>query len=224
MRIPGPLEMVRLAASVPAALQTAVAAAFQLAELTRQLAELVHQAREFVVDATLTQRQAQALVELVGSTRLDAQAIADRVGGTQAEAAAAVSEASAAVAEAAALIESVQQLLTRFQPALAKLGPLTEVVAREVTTDDAQALTDMLHTAPDLVDTLQNDVVPVLDSLDTVGPDLRDVREVTHAVDEMLGAVPGLGRVKKRVEREQVRKPRPPAAVPETATGEPTPL
>ena len=57
-------------------------------------------------------------------------------------------------------------------------------------------------------------MVPVLDSLDTVGSDLREVMDTTQQMDEMLGAVPGLGRVKKRIEKQRTPPRRSVSATP----------
>ena len=46
----------------------------------------------------------------------------------------------------------------------------------------------------------------VLDTLSTVAPDLRDLLDVSRVMNELLGAVPGLGRVKRRVEVEQAEE------------------
>ena len=83
------------------------------------------------------------------------------------------------------------------------MAPLAEHLADNVTGEDAAAVVEMIHTAPGLVDRLDTDIVPVLDSLDTVAPDLRNVLDVSEGMNEMLGSVPGLGRVKKRVEKDQ---------------------
>lgn len=61
-------------------------------------------------------------------------------------------------------------------------------------------MTGLIQDAAELVDKLSNDGVPVLDSLGTVGADLREVVDTTQQMDEMLGPVPGLGRVKKRIQ------------------------
>lgn len=218
MRPPGPVELFRLLGQTRAAVQVALGAVPQLVELVRELNALALEAREFIADSRLTQQQAARLVTEVEVTRRQAQEVADRARRTEAGAAAAVDEVRALVGDA-------RSLLDRFEPALRKLEPIADFVAEEVTVDDAEAFAALVHSAPDLVDKLSNDVVPVLDSLDTVGSDLREVMDTTQQMDEMLGAVPGLGRVKKRIERQQTpsrrrvsaspRRPEPVSQLPE---------
>lgn len=196
MRPPGPLELFKLLGQTRAAVQVALGAVPQLVELVRELSALAMEAREFVTEARLTQQQAAQLIAEVELTRRQAQEVADNAIRTEAGAASAVQDVQE-------LIADVRSLLGRFEPALRKLAPIADTIADDVTVDDARAITAMLHTAPELVDKLNDDVLPVLDSLDTVGSDLREVVDTTQQMDEMLGAVPGMGRVKKRIEKQQ---------------------
>lgn len=204
MRLPGPFELFRLPARLGAAVELALGAAPQLVELQRELNAVVLEARAFITEARLTQRQAALLVAEVEITRQHAHAIADNASRTEASAAAAVREVEQ-------LVGNVRSLLGRFEPALRKLAPITDFVADTITVDDAEALTALIHSAPELVERLTDDVLPVLDSLDTVGADLREVMDNTQQMDEMLGAVPGMGRVKKRMQKEHAVPTPPPA-------------
>ena len=207
MRLVGPFEVVRLLGQTRAALVLALGAVPQLVDLLGELNALVVEARKFITDSQLTQQQAARLVIEVESTRRQAQQVADNARRTE-------EGAAAAVAQVRELASDVRAVLERFEPALGKLAPITDFVAEELTIDHAEALTGLIQDAPDLVDKLSNDVVPVLDSLGTVGADLREVVETTTQMDEMLGAVPGLGRVKKRIEKEAGPPRRRAAAVP----------
>lgn len=215
MRPPGPLEVIRLLGRTRAAVILALGAVPQLVQLLGELNALVLDARKFIIDSQLTQQQAARLVDEVERTRQQAQQVADDAGLTQ-------EGAAAAVAEARELVSDVRSLLERFQPALGKLAPITDSLADGLTVDHAEALTGLIQDAPDLVDKLSNDVVPVLDSLGTVGADLREVVDTTQQMDEMLGAVPGLGRVKKRIEKKAGPPRRRPVVGP--AVREPEPV
>lgn len=207
MRLPGPFEVVRLVGQTRGAIVLALGAVPQLVELLGELNALVVDARRFIVDSQLTGQQAARLVNDVESTRRQAQQVADNARRTG-------EDAAAVVAEARELVGAVRSLLERFEPALGKLAPITDVVADGLTIEHAEALTGLIQDAPELVDKLSNDVVPVLDSLGTVGADLREVVDTTQQMDEMLGAVPGLGRVKKRIEKNAVAPRRRAAAMP----------
>lgn len=207
MRPIGPLELFRLLDQTRAAVQVALGLVPRLVELLRAAEVLAQEAQQFLADTRLTQQQAAKVVAEVETTRRQVQQIADRAGRTE-------TDAAAAVREIRQVAVDVQSLLARFEPALGKLAPLTDFVANELTVDHAEAFTGLIQDAPELVDKLSNEVMPVLDSLDTVGADLRQVVDTTAQMDEMLGAVPGLGRVKKRIEKKQTTTRRPVSASP----------
>src|ERR1700712_3730576 len=192
----GPLELLRLPGQALQAVRGASALVPQLADLIGELQELVSETRTVVRDAHATQREAQAVAVAAEQPRRQVQAFADR---------AAVTAAAAAEVAAAAQVSSrrVHQLIDRFEPALHSLAPFTDHPPDGVTSDDASAVVEMIHTAPGLVEKLDTDIVPILNSLDTVAPDLRDVLDVSEGMNEMLGSVPGLGRVKRRIEKDQ---------------------
>jgi len=56
--------------------------------------------------------------------------------------------------------------------------------------------------SPDLAPQLRDQVIPMLDELQTVAPDLQDLVGTSKALNEIIGSLPGLGRVKKRAEEE----------------------
>ena len=193
---PRPSDLLALPGQAVSAVQAGAALIPQLAVLIGDLQDLVDEARAVVRDVHSTQRQAQAAAAAVELTRRHVQSVADQ--------AAATAATVAQIAAAAQITgQRVQQLIDRYEPALHTLAPLADHVADNITGDDAAAVVEMIHTAPVLVDKLDTDIVPILDSLDTVAPDLRNVLDVSAGMNEMLGSVPGLGRVKKRIEKDQ---------------------
>ena len=56
---------------------------------------------------------------------------------------------------------------------------------------------------PTSCEKLDSDILPVLDTLGTVAPDLRDLLDLSRVMNELLGAIPGLGHVKRRAEEGQ---------------------
>ena len=202
MRLPTPTDLLRLPAAAVDAVQAAVALVPQVAVLVRDLDALVREARVVIAEASATRAVAQQVAEESAETLRAARQVVDRARAAEAAAAAAVVEVSALSARAA-------DLLTRWEPALERLAPVADRVADGVRPSDAAALADVVRQAPAVVAQLTDDILPVLDSLETVAPDLREVRDVSEGLEEMLGAVPGLGRVKKRVDARQRRRPSP---------------
>ena len=57
--------------------------------------------------------------------------------------------------------------------------------------------------SPLLARKLETDVIPILQTLTSVAPDLHDLLDVSRELNEMLAKLPGMGRLKKRVDEEQ---------------------
>jgi hypothetical protein len=68
---------------------------------------------------------------------------------------------------------------------------------------EVDAMVALLDTLPNIAHKLDRDVLPVLDTLGTVAPDLRDLLDVSKQLNVMLGAIPGLGRIKKQIDERQ---------------------
>ena len=51
-------------------------------------------------------------------------------------------------------------------------------------------------------------MIPVLHTLTSVAPDLHDLLDVSRELNEMLAKLPGMGRIKKRVDEQQELDPR----------------
>jgi len=66
-----------------------------------------------------------------------------------------------------------------------------------------QAAVKAIDLLPELVERLATDIMPILTTLDSVSPDLRDLLLVSKELNKMLGAIPGLGRAKRKFEEEQ---------------------
>ena len=84
--------------------------------------------------------------------------------------------------QAATSSARIAELLDRFEPALTDLHPVVNETAHRLNESDAAELVQTLRRCA------------------AVSPDLAELLEVSRTLNEMLGAVPGLGRVKKRID------------------------
>jgi hypothetical protein len=96
----------------------------------------------------------------------------------------------------AVLLDLVERPLTTLQPTLQTLADTTHP-------EEVAALVSLVDQLPDLAMRVERDVLPVMATLGTVAPDLHDLLDVSRELNEMLGKLPGLGRIKRRVEEEQ---------------------
>ena len=182
MMLPWPRELAQLAERGYQALERALALAPRAVALLDQAEALVTRIDALVTSVEATDRRAQAVV-------------------TRAEAT--VKTTDAVVRQATRLTAQLTPILTASAPALQRLAPLLNPVAEAVTADDVAAVAKLISDLPDIVGKLDRDILPVLDTLGTVAPDLRDLLDVSKDLNEILGSLPGLGRVKRRIEDEQ---------------------
>jgi hypothetical protein len=64
----------------------------------------------------------------------------------------------------------------------------------------------MIDQLPLLAAKIETDVIPVLNTLTSVAPDLHDLLDVSRELNLMLARLPGMGRVKRRVDEQQELK------------------
>jgi ABC-type transporter Mla subunit MlaD len=131
-------------------------------------------------------------------------AVIERTEGVVDRAEAVVSRAEVAVDDVVALTGRLAPLMQDYEPTLTQLQPLLARITDTTDPDEVNAVVTMVNLLPDVVDKFQTDILPVLDTLGTVAPDVRDILDGTKELNELLGALPGLGRVKRRIGEEKV--------------------
>ena len=136
------------------------------------------------------------LLEDIETTREAAQQVVDRSSAVTRRAEAVLDPVSSLTDRLRAQLDSLEPPLTRFQPVLERLAETTS--PREV-----DATVHLANHLPALADLMENQVLPVLDGLGTVAPDLHDLLDISRELNEMLGQIPGLGRLKRRVDEQQ---------------------
>lgn len=196
MRIPGPGDVLRVAAQSFEAAQVAIG--------------LVPRLVSMVADVEALIRRVQVLIGQIEAIPIRVNATIDRVHELQAgvdevrrTAATLVGRTADVVEDAAALTDRVQPILATYEPILQTLQPSIARLARTTSPQEIDAVIALIDMLPAIAGKLDRDILPVLDTLATVAPDLRDLLDVSKELNELIGAVPGLGRVKKRIEERQ---------------------
>jgi hypothetical protein len=163
-----------------------------------------------VADVEALIRRVQAVVGEIEAIQGRVSVTLDRVTGIQAgvdevrrNAAALVARTGTVVDSAAALTRRVEPILGTYEPILHALEPALARLARTTSEHEIDAVVALIDMLPKIVGKLDSDILPVLDTLATVAPDLRDLLDVSKELNELIGSVPGLGRVKKRIEERQ---------------------
>ena len=107
-----------------------------------------------------------------------------------------IDDAEVAVARVSTLTDSLEPSLTRLQPTLKTLADTTHP-------DEVAALVRLVDTLPELTTRVETDVLPVLATLGTVAPDVHDLLTVARELNDMLAKIPGMGRLKRRIDEEE---------------------
>ncbi|WP_153505652.1 hypothetical protein [Cumulibacter manganitolerans] len=217
MRLPAPADLVHAVGWVGSTIDTiselvpraaaVVASAEDLVERVHQLVDRIDlvaaRATESVdrADAVLDQA-ARSVAQADGLVRA-ATASVTEVGPVIEQAGDAVARTHPILDGAASLTARTSALLDGLEPSLGRLRPTLDALAGSTSPDEVQAMVHLIDTTPALMEALRTDILPMLATLDTVGPDIRDLLMVSKELNEMLGSLPGMGRIKKRVEEEQ---------------------
>jgi hypothetical protein len=179
LSVPGPRDLLRLTAGGYQALEQAIGLLPRVAALIGEIERIVARADALVTEVERTRQRTDAVV--VRSAAL-------------------IERTSTIVDSAASVLGRTSGLLSEYQPALDRLAPLVDQLAGTTSPAEVAAAVKLIDELPRLVEALQRDILPILATLDNVGPDVRELLDSTKEFNEILGSVPGLGRIKKRVE------------------------
>lgn len=199
--VPGPRDVWQL-------LERGGDAVEQLLGAVPRLVSLLDDAERLVV-------RASRLVEDIDATRTAADAVVARTEQTVTRADAVVSGSEPVVRRSEELLSvlaplhvRLATLLDTLEPPLTRLQPVLERLAETTAPHEVDAMVELIDHLPALAHKMEVDIVPVLDSLSSVAPDLHDLLDVSRELNEMLAKIPGLGRVKERVEKQQAEEGR----------------
>jgi ABC-type transporter Mla subunit MlaD len=170
----------------------ALSALWRGAESVEQLLAAVPRVVSLIGDAERMLARLDGLIDRIEQTR----AAADEVTG---RAHTVIDKADELLASSATMVDRLIPLLDGLQPTLDRLAETTD--PREV-----DALITLVDHLPGLALKMETDIVPVLESLSTVAPDLHDLLDVSRELNEMLTRLPALDRIKRRVDKKQAAK------------------
>ncbi len=162
----------------------------------RDLMAVVERAGEGVEQLFAILPRVTALLTRAEQVVDEVAALVARIEETRLEAAAVVSRTDETRARADALIGALEPSLTQLQPTLERLAETTHP-------DEVDALVQLIDHLPQLVEQVERDLLPVMRTLGTVAPDVHDLLDVSRELNGMLGKLPGMGRIKRRVDEQQ---------------------
>ncbi|GAA1998967.1 hypothetical protein JL107_11970 [Nakamurella flavida] len=201
--IPGPNDLLKAAGKSYDAVEQAIALVPRAVALLTQAEQLIARVDSMVGEIEKTQLRArdvvirtEAVVEEAERTALHTDLVVRRAEAT-------VTGAETVVVRAQLITDEIGPMLDRFTPALTKLEPIVTRIADTTNEREVDAVITLVDHLPGIVDKVERDILPILDTLGTVAPDVRELLDVTREFNEILSSLPGMGRIRKRIEERQ---------------------
>ncbi|MFE9189041.1 hypothetical protein ACFYL6_05465 [Micromonospora sp. NPDC007208] len=111
------------------------------------------------------------------------------------------SRAAATVGTATEAAATAAELLAAYEPALRRAAPMAGRFVEELSHEEISAAIHLIDELPKLKEHLTADILPILATLDRVGPDLHDLLDVTRDLKLAVAGIPGLGMLRRRGEK-----------------------
>ncbi|MEU6204863.1 hypothetical protein ABZ814_14920 [Micromonospora musae] len=151
-----------------------------------------------------TDQVLETATEVAGSAAVvvgQAEQVARKATTVVIEADAVAARAAAAVTTGAETAATAAELMTTYEPALRRAAPMATRFVEQLSHEEVTAAIRLVDELPKLREHLTSDVLPILATLDRVGPDLHDLLEVTRDLKLAVAGIPGLGMLRRRGEK-----------------------
>ncbi|MET8467099.1 hypothetical protein ABZU93_28940, partial [Micromonospora zamorensis] len=109
--------------------------------------------------------------------------------------------AAVTVGTATEAAATAAELLAAYEPALRRAAPMAARFVEELSHEEISAAIHLIDELPKLKQHLTADILPILATLDRVGPDLHDLLDVTRDLKLAVAGIPGLGMLRRRGEK-----------------------
>jgi hypothetical protein len=186
--IPGPAAVLGGAAAAADAVGTALGLVPRAAEamdrveaLLNRVERVVDRADQVVTHAAETTARTHAM--------LDSAEIVTRGAGRT-------------VDGATGVLDRIDHSLGTWEPTLRRLAPAATRFADGLDETEVAAGISIVDRLPLVLEHLENDVLPMLQTLDRVGPDLHELLEVAQDLRRVVTGLPGIGLLRKRGDEE----------------------
>jgi hypothetical protein len=192
--IPGPGAVIGGAAAAAEAVETAISLVPRAADALTRVEALLDRVGiavdrvEAVVDrAEAVAGRADAVAAEAAESTTEVRAAVDAV-------AVVTRDAGRRVDAAGGLVDRLDTLLGTWEPVGRKLAPQASRLADGLSGQEVDSAIALIDRMPVVLEHLDNDLLPVLRTLDRVGPDLHELLEVVEDLRRVVTGLPGVGR------------------------------
>jgi uncharacterized protein YoxC len=131
-----------------------------------------------------------------------ADGVAESAGGVIEKATSVADRAGAVVEQAAGAADGASELLDVYQPIARRAAPLAQRFVEEFSEEEVHAAIRLVDQLPQLTEHMERDILPILATLDRVGPDVHELLEQLKEVRQAIQGVPGFSFFRRRGERD----------------------
>lgn len=222
IRIPRPQDVVGMVRSTAGwaveSANTAAAMPGRLVGLVDEVESLLHrvntivdQAEKILARTTTTVDNAEDVVRSCAAVAEDAAKTVQDAGKITGAADDVVGEARQVCGQASGTVEQAQrtagvadELLEAYAPMARRAAPLASRFVEELSQQEVEAGIRLVDQLPVLTDHVLADILPILRTLDRVGPEIHELLEVTHDVRRAIVGIPGFQFFRRRGEERVV--------------------
>jgi ABC-type transporter Mla subunit MlaD len=162
-------------------------------ELVSRVGGVAEDAERIVASAGSVADDARTIVAGAGSVADDASELVQR-------AAAVADRADHLVGDASGLSEQAGSLLATYRPIAERAAPLATRFVDEFSEEELHAAIRMVDQLPALTEHLESDIMPILATLDRVGPDVHELLDELKGVRQAINGIPGFNFFRRRGE------------------------
>lgn len=174
-----------------------------------QVAESASGALALVPAATALLARASALLDRADALADHAQLVISRIDEVVTESDATVERVNAVTTKAdrtmggaTGLVDRADSLLSSVEPVARQGVPIAEKIVESISPAEVEAVVKMIDRLPTLLGHLEDDVLPLLQQLDAVGPDVHAILETVQDLTERIEALPGMGLLRRRADKD----------------------
>ncbi len=201
--VPGPFDVLGAAQAAAGWSARALEAAAGLPErLAAVLDDVEHLVRRVNAVADRADELVDRAAGVVGTAE-KITATADRVVHDAAEITA---RAGRIVDEAETTTVAAGEILQVYKPIAGRAAPLAKRFVDELTEEEIHAAIKLIDHLPALTESLESDILPILGTLDRVGPDVHELLDVLKDVRQAINGIPGFRFFRRRGEEQEAEQ------------------
>ncbi len=192
--------------AVSAALDTTAAVAAvpgRVLDLIGEVEQLVRKVNGTIDAVDAIVERANGLVERTGNVVADAEKAVEEVRAITASATDASERAAQVVTTAGQTAHTANELIGIYEPIAKQAQPLAKRFVDELSPQEIEAAIKLIDELPGLTEHLTSDILPILATLDRVGPEVHQLLEVTSDVRQAILGIPGFGFMRRRGEKKE---------------------